>query len=148
MWGKDVPGELIWDTGAHSGSRSLRINEASNSTAPQWHYLAWMMEIDLNAPSYIPLVRGQTYALRCWYKTLNGAAHLRAIIYDGNWGGVSVGSIDSLSSAVWTQTTWMTFTVPQNARWFQIEFAIHLSDIDPKATQATIWADDFEVNAT
>jgi len=148
MWGKDVPGNLVWDTDAHSGSRSLRINEGPNSTAPQWHYLAWKMEIDLNAPAYIPLVRGQTYALRCWYKTLNGSAHLRIRMFNANW--VDIENIDSgpLHSTVWTQTSWINFTVPQEARWLQIEFAMRLSDIDPGATQASIWADDFEVYET
>jgi hypothetical protein len=149
MWGQGITGDLIWDTDAHSGSRSLRANEQQNQSAEQWHYLAWMMEIDLNSPSYISLTRGNNYTLRCWYKTLNGAARIRVRMFDNNWMflGESIGS-GPLNSTAWTQTPWITFTVPQQARWFQIEFAIPLSDINSGATQASIWADDFEIYKT
>jgi len=143
----EVPGSFAWGTIAHSGSRSLRINIQPAPDVPeQWKNVHWRQLWDLDDPA-CPFQAGHTYRVRCWGRTDGGGLRLTMASWDANWNYLGGQGLPSplRSQNAWSQTSWIEYTIPANAARVAVMCGIQLRDIDSGVPEASIWADDFEI---
>ncbi len=140
--------EHIWSTDAYTGARSLEIHITNNDTLSPTAFSGWRQQFDLDYPAnksgYSPIERGKTYRFRGWGKAEGAELRIAVVIWSANYSAL-VAEGTGVTSPLWTQSSWASFTVPLEARFVAIGAVIMQKNIELGFTTAWARADDFEL---
>jgi len=102
-WGTNSPTFSVISNDAHSGTNAAKVSMSSYSSGEA----GWAQDFRLTA--------GKEYKVRLWYKGSASSLTLFAFFFDSSWKYLSCKSLILKSTSSWTQTPYLTFTVPTNA---------------------------------
>jgi len=122
---------LEWTTDSHTGQRAVKITSTYNPSVSQWQSALWQQTV-------AKFTVGYTYKFRAWYKS-NIQPTILLLAFDSSWKMLQCKMLDLPSSNDWTQSQWVSITVPSGTTTLRADARLY--------NRASGWAvfDDFEL---